>query len=210
MFTESDFVQAEKAMIAQKIGEIIVENRQSCDKKVYTRNQISEEERHRIQTDLEDTIMELLEQGVEIKQHIETSRRVVFKGRYKGKDVVIKFAVTNSDIESNTKEHRIYQQALRNNDQDHFAQIYLISEDSRAIIQEYCDDIQEYEEWRKPKDRWHDYYAKREEAAIRPNYSVDYQKLSNLPIDIAIKYKIYEIQKGKTKKGKLVFVDYGT
>jgi len=80
----------------------------------------------------------------------------------------------------------------------------------RALVQEYCTDFIIVDDWKKPRERWFEYNMNIEASAIRDNMTVNYKNLSGGPLDPVVKYKIYELQMGKNKDGKWVFVDYGT
>lgn len=136
--------------------------------------------------DLPDMINELSDRDVDVSDFLGASRRIVFKARYQGRDVVVKFSHAfhsiNRDERQQQQEESIWNSAKDASDRKFFAEIFLTSASSRFVVQELCTDVDTYEN----------------DDLIGTGY-----------MDMTEKYSIGEISLGYTRDNLLVFVDYG-
>jgi len=126
----------------------------------------------------------LHDEGVEIGGFIGSSRRVVFEGRYRGNDVVIKFSHSKRTLEHDERqqqqEESIWMRAKETGYESYFAKIYFGDINFSFVVQERCEDVR----------------------------SMDYE---DLPLDfqeVADKFGFSEIEIGYVG-GQMKFVDYG-
>ncbi len=126
----------------------------------------------------------LHDEGVEIGEFLGSTRRIVFKGKYLGRDVAIKFSHSkggiNQDEKQQRREEKIWLDAVRSGDKEYFAQIFFGDINSDYVVQEFCRDVNSWEYDQLP----------------RP-----YQLMVG-------KYGMREVEVGY-KDGKMKFVDYG-
>ncbi len=126
----------------------------------------------------------LHDEGVQIGEFLGSSRRIVFKGKYLGQDVAIKFPHAKGTIDHDERQQRreeeIWLDAVRSGDKEYFAQIFLGEINFDFVVQEFCKDVNTWEYDKLPRS---------------------YQLMVG-------KYGMHEVEVGY-KNGKMKFVDYG-
>ena len=126
----------------------------------------------------------LHDECVEIGEFLGSSRRIVFKGKYLGQDVAIKFPHAKGTIDHDERQQRreeeIWLDAVRSDDKEYFAQIFFGDINFDFIVQEFCENVNTWE----------------------------YNELPETHQTIVSKYGMREIEMGY-KNGKMKFVDYG-